>query len=697
MNKLLSKFTNTPFNKYFWAILLIKIIFSALFASSYMTQGFLPFVSYFTNSSGNPYEYFYGLHEYVFPYPSLMLLLFSVPLSIAELIYTIFGVNNIFLKLFLMRVPILVADVVIYYIICKWLPTKEMKVLFLYFASPILFYINYYHGQLDVIPTCFLFASLYLLFKKKVLLSYILLGLGFATKTHLLIALPFYLIYLYRSKISLLKLIVFNLIAIASFVLPNIFFFSKGFLATVFNNSEQLRIFFLNVPFGYQEIALYITPAVILGVLYRFLSYKRYNNDSLILSLGLVYTALIAFVPPMQGWFYWSVPFLVYFFCKYTNANATSYWMMNIFYLLFFASIKDSDILDSASTLFPTLAAIPVPYELLASTGSNPLLLQNLMFTGLEVSVLMNALWCYRIGMHYNNLYIENDKPYILGIGGNSGVGKSTLTRILQSTLGQENIVVLNGDDAHKWERGNKQWNVFTHLNPSSNKIHQDFEHVYALHKGKAIERVGYDHKTGLFSNPSTMQSKRFILLQGLHPFFLKSTRDLFDLKIFLETSDELYKKWKIERDISKRGYKKSAVEKEIVRREKDFIKYVAPQKNYADWVISYDLQKKVLQTNHRLSNNLELDPLIKHLKNIRTLTVVHDYNDIDHQIVTISGTISSNRLQKIYYMLYPNMDEVITHTPKFTNNSNGISQLLFLCLINDHYLRKKQRDESNY
>ena len=86
----------------------------------------------------------------------------------------------------------MLADITIFLILSTWLYTKQSKVLWFYWASPILFYINYVHGQLDVIPMALLFVALALLFQKRFLLGFIVLGIGLATKTHLIAVVPFF-------------------------------------------------------------------------------------------------------------------------------------------------------------------------------------------------------------------------------------------------------------------------------------------------------------------------------------------------------------------------------------------------------------------------------------------------------------------------------------------------------------------------
>ena len=179
------------FTKPFWAIFSVKVLAGFLFGSHFIVQGFLPFVNYFNRTLTNPYQHFYSLGQSIFPYPGGMLAIISLPFTILSRVIPPHFFSSVNLQLFVLRLPILAADVLLYVLLCLMLPTKEKKVLWLYFASPILFYINYFHGQLDVIPTALLFLSAFTLYKNKSTQSFLALGLGIAVKTHLAAALPF--------------------------------------------------------------------------------------------------------------------------------------------------------------------------------------------------------------------------------------------------------------------------------------------------------------------------------------------------------------------------------------------------------------------------------------------------------------------------------------------------------------------------
>ena len=218
--------------------------------------------------------------------------------------------------------------------------------------------------------------------------------------------------YLLRQKKSFQEVINISLLSLIIFSLVTIPLLSSSYIMTVFNNIEQQRLFFTVFPYQYKDLIVYIAPAALLICLYMFASNKRLNFDSLILTLGLVFTILIALVPPMQGWFYWSIPLFIFFLIKYKDSHLFSFLMTNIFFIAFFIFTKDSDIFESASVVFANLVYMPNPYQLLEKSGVNGLQVQNILFTGLQVSVAMNAFWCYRLGIYYNNLYIEKQKPF---------------------------------------------------------------------------------------------------------------------------------------------------------------------------------------------------------------------------------------------------------------------------------------------
>ncbi len=171
--------------------------------------------------------------------------------------------------------------------------------------------------------------------------------------------------------------------------------------------------------------------------------------------------------------------------------------------------------------------------------------------------------------------------------GGDSGAGKTTISESLSNIFTSMNSLVIRGDDMHKWQRGHKKWEEFTHLNPKANLLHEEIAMLNNLKMGKKILRKAYDHNKGTFTNALSIIPKNLIIFEGLHPFYLSRQRQLYDLKIFIKPDQDLSNHWKIIRDIDKRGYTKEKVLKNLQDREEDSKNFIESQAKYADILIS--------------------------------------------------------------------------------------------------------------
>lgn len=176
----------------------------------------------------------------------------------------------------------------------------------------------------------------------------------------------------------------------------------------------------------------------------------------------------------------------------------------------------------------------------------------------------------------------------LICISGSSGVGKTTIAKLLQYILGEDQSLYLSGDDLHKWSRDSSNWETKTHLNPESNNLEIGYIHIRDLMRGLSIQRSLYDHITGKFKEPIEIHPKKYIIYVGLHSLYMP-VAGISDLNIFVETDEELKNEWKITRDTHERGYTKEQVLKNINRRKEDEIKYIYPQKNNADLIIKFE------------------------------------------------------------------------------------------------------------
>ena len=186
---------------------------------------------------------------------------------------------------------------------------------------------------------------------------------------------------------------------------------------------------------------------------------------------------------------------------------------------------------------------------------------------------------------------IDNDVhviPFTIGIAGDSGSGKSTFLPIVKHVTGEENVLILEGDGDHKWERESEEWNRYTHLNIEANNIYRQADNLQMLKNGATIKRREYDHETGKFTEEHRYNPKPYIAMCGLHSFYLPQNRRNLDLKIFMDADENLRRLWKLKRDVNERGHRIEDVVKQIKKRGKDASIYVNPQREYADLIIHY-------------------------------------------------------------------------------------------------------------
>ncbi|HLO88257.1 MAG TPA: phosphoribulokinase [Nostocaceae cyanobacterium] len=205
-------------------------------------------------------------------------------------------------------------------------------------------------------------------------------------------------------------------------------------------------------------------------------------------------------------------------------------------------------------------------------------------------------------------------RPIILGIVGDSAAGKTTLTRGIAQVLGPENVTLICTDDYHRYDRKQRAEIGITALHPDCNHLDIMQQHLSLLRTGQAILKPVYSHKTGTFEAPLYIKPKKFVIIEGLLGYSTRAARDCYDVKVYLAPPEELRAKWKIKRDTEKRGYTPEQVIAELEKREPDSEKYIRPQRQWSDIVVSfYPPNDAAEETNGHLNVRLVLRPTIPH------------------------------------------------------------------------------------
>lgn len=686
----------------FLSVLVLKLAAMALFASHYLYSLFVPFVKYFVLSGfADPYTHFLNQGLVTsFPYPAVMLWTLSAPLAAFRFLLGTSASVVGPLDIFLIRLPILAADLVIFLILARWLKNNQRSVLLYYWCSPILFYINYLHGQLDALPVMLLFVFLYFLFKEQFYTAVCFLGLSLAAKTTGLVVLPFVFIYLLAKRLPARKIVAVLLLPAGIWLLTNLAYLSgPGFAELVLKTKEQFKVFDFQFRLS-DNFTLYIVPLAYLFLLVKSLTYKTFNRDIFLMFLGFAFGLLTIFIPPMPGWYYFVVPFLIYFFARADRAPRFLFLLLNLLYFAYFLSIKSGDLFEIFRPIAPAVAAWPNLYAFLSAQGFDSGLLANIIFSLLQGSMILAVWWIYREG---EGNYLRHKiyyAPYLIGIAGDSGSGKSTVAQALANILGRKNVSIVEGDDLHKWERGDPMWQKYTHLDPRANFLHDELLNAKRLKNGEAALRRHYDHDTGKFTLPAKYDSKRIIVFEGLHSLYLGKMRQTLDLKIFMNPDRDLRLHWKIVRDRRERGYSKDEVLKQLAKRETDSKQFIEAQKKFSDLEIAVKnrlpLGESLGEDDALLAPYLEFtssnDINLKAFLDAVALRLGIDYLITEEkQTIRLEGELSAAEIGDLANILIPELDELSAGLPQWKEGIDGIIQL-FVC----YYIFEKMRQEKN-
>ena len=663
-------------------ITIIKIILMSICSSDYQDKLFLPFVMDFVNNGGNVYDRFYlkGINN-AFPYPPVMLLI----QSISGVIIKTFKITNYAGVNFVFKLPSFIIDVVSVYFLGKIYSDKRRYVAVFYYASPIVIYAVYMHGQLDIIPTMLMLFAICILASKKehrYLMGTILTIAALLCKLHILAVIPIVVMYIWNRD-GIKKALTYGICVCCGTILGMLPFMSEGFIKCVLLNTEQSVL--TQVTFDFATVKLYI-PIVAVLIIYLLCFKLNFINQALFINLcSMVFAVFLVVCPPMPGWYIWIVPYIAIFFARIDEEkykNIVIYIFLNLVYLIYFICLHRRVYVD--------LYVCRMDCSFLKIENQD---MVNFFFTLMSGTLIYIVFSMYKLGIASNTLYKRKNTPFTLGIAGDSGAGKSTMISIVEKCLGTKNLLFIEGDGDHRWERGDEYWNNYTALNPKANYLYRQADDLKQLRAGSSVRRVDYDHNTGKFTEKRKIKVKKYLILCGLHSMYLPQTRKNLDLKIYMDADETLRRYWKIQRDISKRGYTKAAIIKQIEERMSDAEKYIYPQKKFADMVVCYydKTLKDCMADNHEVKMSMKLtvgasiniEPLVDELK-LNGILVGFDYSDdLQHQIIDIDADNLEDiklPIEKIANRIIPQLDEITREN--FEQNISGTEGIIILFLL---------------
>lgn len=178
----------------------------------------------------------------------------------------------------------------------------------------------------------------------------------------------------------------------------------------------------------------------------------------------------------------------------------------------------------------------------------------------------------------------------IIGICGGTGSGKTTVARRILENVSREKVAYLQHDNYYR-NLGDMPVELrhqinFDHPDALDNELF--LNHVRALRAGESVEVPVYDFSTHTRQAETVrIEPRPIVIVEGILIFVDAALRELMDLKIFVDTADDLRFIRRLQRDVSDRGRSVEMVISQYLETVRPMHeRFVAPSRRFADVII---------------------------------------------------------------------------------------------------------------
>ncbi len=186
--------------------------------------------------------------------------------------------------------------------------------------------------------------------------------------------------------------------------------------------------------------------------------------------------------------------------------------------------------------------------------------------------------------------HLTQKTPFVIGVAGGTGSGKTTVSRAIQDAVGHERIAYLQHDN---------YYNDHSHLPPEErgklNYDHPDsldtqfmVEQLQQLRNNQAIAMPMYNFAThSRLADTQRVEPAKIILVEGILIFAERSLRKLMDMRIFVDTDADLRFIRRLKRDMDEPGRSLDSIVNQYLATVRPMhMEFVEPSKRYADIIV---------------------------------------------------------------------------------------------------------------
>ncbi len=181
-------------------------------------------------------------------------------------------------------------------------------------------------------------------------------------------------------------------------------------------------------------------------------------------------------------------------------------------------------------------------------------------------------------------------KPIVFGVAGGTGSGKTTVSRKILERVGQDRLAYVP-HDAYYFDSADLTREQLDEINwdhPNSLDTELMIEHVKLLKAGQPADVPVYDftrHRRS--AEVRRVEPQPVILVEGILIFADPVLRQLFDVKLFVDTDADIRFIRRLKRDITERGRTTESVIQQYIRTVRPMhLEFVEPSRRYADVII---------------------------------------------------------------------------------------------------------------